>query len=90
MLEFLVVVGLIFLAGAMFIGLLKFLFWLVVLPLKLGWWVVKGAVGLVLLIPAAIVAAWAVSSVLPLVLAVVAIPVLVLVFVAFAVVNAVF
>jgi hypothetical protein len=76
MLELLIVLGSIFLVGAIVIGVLKLLVWLLVLPIKLGFWIVKGVLGLIFLIPAVIIAAWAVSSVLPFVFAVIVIPVL--------------
>lgn len=77
--EFLVFFGVIFLVGAMLLGALKFLFWLILLPLKLSFWILKGVLGLVFLIPAMLFAGLAFSGLFPFVVTVILVPVLLVV-----------
>ena len=76
MLEFLFLVAVVFLIGGLAIGLLKLAFFLLVLPIKAGFWLLKGVIGLVFVVPVMIVSLLAASVVMPVVLVVVAIPVL--------------
>ena len=62
-------------AGLVALGLLKLLLWMVVLPFKIGFWILQGVVTLVFLVPFLILSACAVSVVLPIVFGVIAIPV---------------
>ena len=84
MLELLVVIGAVLLVGTISIGLLKLLLALFILPLKLGFWVLKGFLGIILFVPALLFSIWALSCVVPIVLAVIAVPVI---FVAICVVS---
>jgi hypothetical protein len=76
MLELLGLVALVVLLGAVAVGLLKVLFWAILLPFKVGFWLLKGLVGLVVVVPLLLVALWAASAVLPIVLVVIAVPVI--------------
>ena len=76
MIEFLVFIGLFFLAGAVLLVVAKLLFALVLIPFKLGFLMLKGVVGLVLFVPALIVGIFVVIGVLPLLLGLIALPVL--------------
>ena len=79
MMELLVLFGAIFLLGALLLGALKFLFWLVLLPLKLGFCILKGVLALVFLIPALLFAGLAFSGLFPFVVTVILVPVLLVV-----------
>ena len=70
---FVVLAGLL-LFGAIFIGMLKLLVWLIILPIKLGFWIFKGIFALFLLVPVLLIAAWAISNVVPFLFLVVAVP----------------
>ena len=74
MLEILMVIGAIVLVAAIAGGLLKLLFSLILLPFKLGLWIVKGVFAVLIVIPAVILAVCALSAVLPVVLVVIAVP----------------
>ena len=74
MIELLVVIAGLFLIGALFIGMLKVLVWLIVLPIKLGFWILNGIFGLFVLVPVLLIAAWAISSLVPFLFLLVAIP----------------
>lgn len=67
------------LAFALFAGVLKLAFALVILPLKLGFLLLKGVLAAVFFVPAIIIGVLALSSVLPLVLTVLVLPVLLVV-----------
>ena len=71
---FLIIIALAFL-GVLAVGFLKALFWLVVLPIKLGVWLVKGAFGFALMIVIGVLCV-CVVAVLPVLISVVALPVL--------------
>ncbi|UCG51755.1 MAG: hypothetical protein JSW58_16540 [Candidatus Latescibacterota bacterium] len=75
MFEFLIVFGCIFLAVAFVVFLAKLLFSLLLLPIKLGFWLLKGALGLILLVPLVLISIGAASLVFPLVISLVALPV---------------
>ena len=79
MFEFLVIIGFIFLVGALVVFLVKLLFSLVLLPIKLGFWLLKGLLALVFLVPIMLVSFGAVSIVVPIVLALAALPILIVV-----------
>ena len=88
--ELFVVIAAIAFLGLMALGLLKMLFWLLVLPFKIGALLLKGVFGLIFLIPLAIFGALAVSVVLPVFVGVLALPVLVVVAGVIALVKCVF
>ena len=79
MFELLTVFGLLFLIGAFVVFLAKLLLSLVLLPIKLGFWFLKGLVALVFLVPIIVISLSAASVVVPVVLALVALPVLLVV-----------
>jgi hypothetical protein len=79
MFEFLAFFGLVFLVGAFVLFLAKLLFALVLLPIKLGFWLLKGLLALVILIPIMLVSFGAVSVVVPVALGLVALPILLVV-----------
>jgi len=62
--------------GALLIGLLKLLVAVALIPLKLAWWMVKGVVGLVLIIPLTLIAISLVATGLPVILFVLVLPLL--------------
>jgi hypothetical protein len=64
-----------FFAAVLVLGAFKLLLALLVLPLKLGLWMVKGLVGLLLFVPAVLFSLWVLSWVMPVALAVVAVPI---------------
>lgn len=76
--ELLGLVALLALCGLFLIGLFKLLFWVLVLPIKIGFWLVKGLLGLLLLVPLLVVCMCA-ASVLPVFVGLLVIPVLVVV-----------
>jgi len=53
----------------------KLLGWLIIVPFKIGVWMLQGLVGLVLLVPVVIIACCFLGIVVPVLLAIVAIPV---------------
>jgi hypothetical protein len=75
MFEFLVVFGCIFLAVAFVVFFVKLLFSLLILPIKLGFWLFKGALGLLLVVPIVLISVGAASLILPMVISLVALPV---------------
>ena len=79
MFEFLAIAGFIFLFGAFVVFLAKLFFALVLLPIKLGFWLVKGLLALVILIPVLLISFGTVSVVVPIVLAIAALPILIVV-----------
>ncbi|UCH83590.1 MAG: hypothetical protein JSW50_14230 [Candidatus Latescibacterota bacterium] len=79
MFECLILIGLIFFFGAFIAFLIKLLFSLVLLPIKLGLWLLKGLLALVLLIPILLISFGAVSAIIPFILAVLALPILIVV-----------
>lgn len=79
MLEILGLMALILILGAVALGVLKVLFWLLVLPFKVGFWLLKGVFALVLIVPLTLLSLWAASAVLPVIVLAVALPVLLLI-----------
>jgi len=79
MFELLTLFGLVFLCGAFVIFLAKLLFSLVLLPIKLGFWLLKGLLALVLLVPILLISCGAVSVVVPVFLLLAALPILIVV-----------
>ena len=79
MLELLGLATLVVLLFAVGIAALKVLFWLVILPFKLGFWLLKGVFALVFVVPLALLTVWALSAVFPVVLLVLLLPVLLVV-----------
>jgi hypothetical protein len=75
MLEFLVVVMAMFLAIGFVVLLFKALFALVLIPVKIGFFLIKGLLVLVFAVPIALVSFGLVSLAFPLVLTIVALPV---------------
>ena len=69
----------VFLVGAFVIFLAKLFFALVLLPIKLGFWFLKGLLALVFLIPIMLISFGAVSVVVPVVLGLAALPILIVV-----------
>jgi len=78
MFEILLAMGFLILGGMLLIGLFKLLIGLVVLPFKLGLWVLKGVVALLLLVPLVIIGLNVVALGIPIVLAVLVLPFLLL------------
>jgi len=76
MMELLFIFVVIALFGALLIGLLKALVFLVVLPFKVAIWMAQGIIGLVLIIPLAIISFLVLASALPVIGLVLALPVL--------------
>ena len=79
MLELLFIFGVLALLGALALGALKALMWLVILPFKVGFWLLQGVVGLIVIIPLAIVGICVLSAFFPLVLALIAVPVVLII-----------
>jgi hypothetical protein len=79
MFEFLAIVGFMVLFGAFVVFLAKLFFALVLLPIKLGFWLCKGLLALVILIPIILISFGAVSVVFPVILVIAALPILVVV-----------
>jgi hypothetical protein len=79
MFELLFLTGLLILGVVVLAGILKLLFGLLLLPLKMAWWMAKGLVGLLLIVPVAIVAFLVLTNVLPIVLFLLVLPVIVVV-----------
>ena len=76
MLDLIGIITLSFVALGILVLFAKMLVALILLPLKLGIWMVKGALGLLLIVPVTIVAVLLATGVLPVVLLVVAVPLL--------------
>lgn len=79
MFELLTIFGLVFLIGAFVVFLAKLLFALVLLPIKLGFWLVKGLLALVILIPILLISFGAVSVVVPFIFGLAVLPILIVV-----------
>lgn len=73
--ELIVLLAAILLGGAILLGLLKFLFWAVLLPFKAAFWVVKGIIGLVFLVPFVAIFACVLSTAVPVLLTLLALPI---------------
>ena len=73
--ELLGVVAVLAVVGLVVIGLLKLLFWVLILPIKIGLWILKGFLGFVLLVPLFILWTCAASFV-PIVIGLLVLPVL--------------
>jgi hypothetical protein len=78
MFELLLVLGFLALGGILLIGLIKLLLGLVLLPIKLGFWVLKGVLALVLLVPLVIIGVNVFAAGIPIVLFILALPLLLL------------
>ena len=76
MFELLTILGFLFLAGALVVVLVKLLVALVLVPFKIGFWLLKGLLVLLLVVPVIILSLGAASIAAPFVLAVLALPVL--------------
>jgi hypothetical protein len=70
---FFVILALI-LGGTLLIGVLKLLVAIALIPLKLAWWLVKGVVALVLIVPLTLIAINLVAIGLPVILFVLVLP----------------
>jgi hypothetical protein len=73
--ELLGLVALLAVCGLVLIGLLKLLVWVLILPVKIGFWLVKGFFGLLLLAPLFILWVCA-ASIVPVVFGLLVLPVL--------------
>jgi hypothetical protein len=73
--ELLLVIAAVVVLGVIAVGLLKALFWFVLLPIKLGFWMLKGAFGLAFMVGLGLLCLGALAFV-PLVITVVALPVI--------------
>jgi hypothetical protein len=78
MLEILMILGFLFLCGALLIGLFKLLIGLVLLPFKLGFWVLKGVLALLLLVPLIIIGMNVFALGIPILLVILVLPFLLL------------
>ena len=76
MLELLAILGLVFVGLAMLAGLFKLIIVLIILPIKLAFFLVKGVVGLVFIIPLAIILYVVFANAFPIILLVMVLPVL--------------
>lgn len=79
MLEVLFLFGVLAVGVVVLVGILKLLVALVLLPLKLAWWMAKGLVGLLLVVPLAILAFLVITNVFPLVVFLLLLPLVVVV-----------
>ena len=79
MLELLGLVALIVILGAVAVACLKVLFWLLVLPFKLGWWLLNGVFALVVIVPLVVLSVLVATAAIPVVILVAATPVLIVV-----------
>jgi hypothetical protein len=79
LIELLIMFGALLFVGALLLGALKILFVLVLLPLKIGFWILKGVVGLLLFIPVVLFSVWLLSCVYPIIVAVILVPILIVV-----------
>ena len=77
MLELLLVFGALALGAAIFIGMLKLLVALVLLPLKIAFLAAKGVVGLVLVVPLFVIGFAVLVNVFPVIIFVLLLPVIV-------------
>lgn len=78
MIELLVLGGVVAVGGLLLLAALKLLFSLLILPLKLGFWLLKLMVGLVIMVPLAVIAVNVFSIAAPLLLVLVFLPLLAL------------
>jgi hypothetical protein len=78
MIELLVLVGILALCGALLIGLFKLLIGLIVLPFKLGFWILKGVLALILLVLLFVIGLNVVCAGIPILLFVLVLPFLLL------------
>jgi hypothetical protein len=74
MLDILFVIVALIVGGALLIGLLKLFVAIALIPLKLAWWLVKGVVVLVLIVPLALIAINLVAIGLPVILFLLVLP----------------
>lgn len=74
MLDLLFLIGVLTVGAVVLIGILKLLVGLLLLPLKLAWWMAKGLVGFLLFVPLAIVCFLVLTNVFPIVLFVLLLP----------------
>jgi hypothetical protein len=73
--ETIIALTVLILAGALVLGLLKLVFGLVLLPLKLAFWLAQGLLGLVIGLPLLLVGGLLLGTVLPAVLLLFVLPV---------------
>jgi len=79
MFELLFIFGVLALGVVVLVGILKLLVGLLLLPLKMAWWMAKGLMGFLLIVPLAIVAFLVLTNVFPVVLILLLLPVIVVV-----------
>jgi hypothetical protein len=79
MFELFFLFGVLTLGVIVLVGVLKLLVALLLLPLKLAWWVAKGLVGLLLFVPLAIVGFLVLTNVFPVILLLLLLPLVVVV-----------
>lgn len=77
MFELLFMLGILALGAVVAVGFLKLLVGLVILPFKMAWWVAKGLVGLVLVVPLVLIAILVLTNVFPIFLFLLMLPVIV-------------
>ena len=75
MIELFTILATLLLVFAVAVVFFKVLIWLILLPVKMGFWLLKGLVAAVLFIPALIISIGAASIVLPIVASLIAVPV---------------
>jgi len=75
--ELLFTIALVAVLGFAFLGLLfKALIWIVVLPFKIGIWLLQGVIGIFVIVPLVLVGVCAASAAVPIVLGLLALPVI--------------
>ena len=74
--ELLFIFGILAIGVVVLVGVLKLLVSLLLLPFKLAWWMAKGLVGLLLIVPVAIVGILVLTNVFPVVLLILLLPVI--------------
>ncbi len=74
MLELLFLFGVLTVGVVVLVGVLKLLVGLVLLPFKLAWWMAKGLVGLLLIVPLVIVGFLILTNVFPVILLLLLLP----------------
>jgi len=78
--EFLGVIASLAILGMLVLGLLKLAFWVLVIPFKIGFFLLKGLIGLVFFIPLVVLWACGISVVVPVLIGILALPALAVVF----------
>lgn len=77
MVELLIVSGMVFLAVAFVVFLVKFLFSLILLPIQVGIWLAKAILVLLFIVPLTIIALGAATVVVPMVFSILALPIVI-------------